>query len=150
MSCWCTSLLTTLALGSVAEWTFLLEQVLFLQTIVENLAQKGLHLKRDTSVRGELPVDDRFLQFQLDAAEGPEKALGDFSTGVRVGPGAHLPRQLAREEGVAAQCDPECYQEERGSTELVWLRDCSSVAELTEKVVDVSGPAQEGTSPEVH
>ena len=37
-------------------------------------------------------MDYRFLQLLLTAAEDPEVSLGEFARGVRVGPGARLPR----------------------------------------------------------
>ena len=56
------------------------------------LAEHGWKLVRTPDDRTGIPIDYRYLQFLLDAAEDPEVGLGDFASGVRVGPGAHLPR----------------------------------------------------------
>ena len=42
--------------------------------------------------RTDIPIDYRYLQLLLVAAEDPEVGLGDIASGVRVGPGARLPR----------------------------------------------------------
>ena len=42
--------------------------------------------------RKNIPIDCRFLQLLLTAAQDPEVHLCPFASGVRVGPGARLPR----------------------------------------------------------
>ena len=69
------SLLASLALGTAAECPFPLQHVAFLKKVVENQAEKGTHLKRSTLDREELPIDFRYLQLLLDAAEDPSKSL---------------------------------------------------------------------------
>ena len=59
-----------------------------------------------------------YFQLLLDVAEDPEVGLGDFASGVRVGPGARLPRILALYSGkkkwsLLKQMDPLDYLEEQ-------------------------------------
>ena len=75
----------------------------------------------------------------LRCAEDPEFGLGKFALGVRVGPGVRMPRlpALKRKWRLASQPDPLDYLEEDASTETTWRRNCASIGELTEQVVDV-------------
>ena len=78
----------------------------------------------------------------LRAAEDPEVHLGSFAEGVRVGPGARLPRLPAlyarkKKWRLPEQADPLDYQEEKCSTERIWRRNYASVSELTDKVLAV-------------
>ena len=83
-------------MGQVTESPFDEEAVTRLkEQVVRALAEQGLHLSRKPEDRKGLPMDYRFLQLLLSAAEDPEVSLGDFAQGVRVGPGAQLPRQPA-------------------------------------------------------
>ena len=68
--------------------------------------------------------------------------LGSFASGVRVGPGARLPRLPAlyapkKKWRLAEQSDPVRYQEERVSTEQVWRRNYSTLVEFTDQVLEV-------------
>ena len=42
--------------------------------------------------RTDTPADFRFMSQMLKAARDPDRGAGDFALGVRVGPGARLPR----------------------------------------------------------
>ena len=89
-------LLTRLAMGQVTESPFEEEAVTrLMEQVVRSLAEQRLHLNRHPEDREGLPVDYRFLQLLLTAAEDAEVSLGEFARGVRVGPGARLPRQPA-------------------------------------------------------
>ena len=75
-----TALLTRLAMGQVTESPFEEEAVARLkEQVVRALAEQGLHLNRQPEDRKGLPVDYRFLQLLLSAAEDPEVSLGDFA-----------------------------------------------------------------------
>ena len=40
----------------------------------------------------DVPIDYRFLDILLRAAEDPEVGLGEYAHGVKVGPGTRMPR----------------------------------------------------------
>ena len=52
----------------------------------------GLDLKREENDRRDVPIDFRYLDLLLKAAENPEVGMGQFSQRVRVGPSARMPR----------------------------------------------------------
>ena len=92
---------------------------------------------------GEVPIDFRYLDLLLKAAEDPEVGLGQFSQGVRVGPSVRMPRLPAlyrpkRKWRLAAQADPSNYPEEKASwLESWWRSNCPSLSEHTERVKKV-------------
>ena len=82
-----------LAVGRVKSCPFPEDSVLELKRkLVEALESSGHGLGRTAEDRDDVPVDYRLLQSLLTAAQDPEVGLGDFALGVRVGPGARLPR----------------------------------------------------------
>ena len=75
-------------------------------------------------------------------ADDPESGLGDFSQGLRVGPGTRMPRLPAlyrpkRKLRLASQQDPLDYLEQTIDPEGVWRRNYSSLAEYEDQVLDV-------------
>ena len=81
-------LLTSLALGKVAECPFPSDEVKNLKAEVVRCAEtNGYELRREAADRSDTPIDFRFLQLLLTVAGDPEVHLGGFSLGVRVGPG---------------------------------------------------------------
>ena len=65
----------------------------------------------------------------LEAAEDPELSLRDFARGVRVGPGAWVPKQLAPEK-------PKRPSARTGRTDSVRLDNNSSLSDLSDNVVE--------------
>ena len=62
--------------------------------------------------------------------------IGDFASGVRVGPGARLPRILAlhprmEKWNLLKQMDPLDYLEEQSGGEAVWRQNYSSLEAYT-------------------
>ena len=91
-----TKLLMDLALGRIKECPFPIEAVNSLKKeIVDSLSSRGLNLKREEGDRDELPIDFRFLDLLLRAAHDPDRQLGSFAQGVKVGPGTRMPRHPA-------------------------------------------------------
>ena len=81
-------LLTSLALGKMSSCPLLPEEIDTLkQGVIGFLRTKGLLLGRHHDDRCDVPIDFRYLSSLLQAAQDPETSLGEFSRGVRVGPG---------------------------------------------------------------
>ena len=136
-------LLLNLAVGRVEQCPFDPQSIRELKkATVEALKRHGLELRRKDADRTDLPIDYRYLDLLLRAAGDPEVHLGSFAEGVRVGPGARLPRLPAlyarkKKWRLPEQADPLDYQEEKCSTERIWRRNYASVSELTDKVLAV-------------
>ena len=82
-----------LALGEVQDTPFHGEDIQALKnSIVEALASHGLHMQPQTTDRPE--VSDRLpiSSITLTAAQDPEVGIGQYASGVRIGPGVRLPR----------------------------------------------------------
>ena len=137
------ALLTRLAMGQVTESPFEEEAVTRLkEQIVRSPAEQGLHLNRHPEDREDLPVDCRFLQLLLTAAEDPEVSIGEFARGVRVGPGARLPRQPAlhpakKKWSLKQQYDGEDYLTTVDDEDATWRKNYSSLEPWKEKVLEV-------------
>ena len=137
------ALLTRLAMGQVTESPFKEEAVTRLkEQVVRSLAEQGLHLNRHPEDREGLPVDYRFLQLLLTAAEDPEVSLGEFARGVRVGPWARLPRQPAlypakKKWSLKQQCDGEDYLTTVDDEDATWRKNYSSLERWKSKVLEV-------------
>ena len=58
---------------------------------LEVMEKHGVKLFRHAD-RAETSIDYHYLSLLLEAAEDPDGQLGEFARGVRVGPGARLPR----------------------------------------------------------
>ena len=136
-------LLADLALGKVKACPFEAARVRELkEESLDILSKHGLVLQRTGQDRRDVPIDFRYLQLLLTAAQDPEIGLGSFASGVRVGPGARLPRLPAlyapkKRWRLAEQSDPVRYQEERVSGEQVWRRNYSTLVEFTDQVLEV-------------
>ena len=82
-----------LALGRVQENPFSEKDIQDLKRdVIDELERAGLELKREENDRRDVPIDFRYLDLLLKAAEDPEVGLGQFAQGVRVGPSARMPR----------------------------------------------------------
>ena len=133
-------LLASLALGKVKSCPFPAERVEGLKRrTVEVMEKHGLKLFRHPADRPETSIDFRYLSLLLEAADDPDKHLGEFAWGVRVVPGARLPRLPALYEKKTSWRLPEQYnsldyQEERAAAEGVWRSNYSSLAGLADKV----------------
>ena len=136
-------LLMKLALGRVEKCPFPEDSVLELKRkLVRKLEGTGHGLARTTDDRDDVLIDFRLLQALLAAAQDPEVSLGDFAVGVRVGPGARLPRLPAlydakRRWRLPEQNDPLVYQEDKSATEGVWNQNYKSLLGWTEEVLAV-------------
>ena len=134
-------LLMSLALGKVKTCTFPAERVEGLKTrTVEVMERHGLKLFPHPEDRPETPIDCRYLSLLLQAAQDPDKHLGEFARGVGVGLGARLPRLLAIFVKKTTCRPPEQYnaldyQEEQAAAEGVWRSNYSSLAGLADKGV---------------
>ena len=60
--------------------------------VISVLADSGLELRFDEGDCEDVPINFRFLDLVLRAADDPEVGLGQFALGVRVSPGARMPR----------------------------------------------------------
>ena len=130
-------LLMDLALGRVEEMPSSLKA-----EIVSTLQIRGLLLKRQAGDRDELPVDFRFIDLLLRASEDPERHLGSFAQGVKVGPGSRMPRLPAlykakRRWRLPEQRDPMNYLQEEQQSENPWRQNYATVAGLADKVLAV-------------
>ena len=86
-------LLVRLALGQVETDPFPTTAIGAIKgDIIRALSKHGMSLQRCAQDREDVPIDFRFLQLLLKAAGDPDVSLGEFARGVRVGPGARLPR----------------------------------------------------------
>ena len=80
-------------LGRVQENPFSEKDIQDLkQDVINELERASLELKREANDRRDVPIDFRYLDLLLKAAEDPEVGLGQFSQGVRVGPSVRMSR----------------------------------------------------------
>ena len=142
-------LFASLALGKVKSCPFPADRVEGLKRrTVELMEQHGLKLVRHPSDRPESSIDYRYLSLLLEAADDPDRHIGDFARGVRVGPGARLPRLPALYAKKTSWRLPEQYnaldyQEERAASEGVWRSNNSSLEGLADKVEAVTDDQSE-------
>ena len=86
-------LLVDLAMGKVEESPFPPDEIQQLKQAVINAASRaGIHILRRSGDRVDVPIDYRFLDVLLRAADDPEIGLGEYAQGVKVGPGTRMPR----------------------------------------------------------
>ena len=86
-------LLVSLAMGKVDTCPFLRVEVEALkQEIIQSALDYGFPLERKPGDRSDVPTDYRFLHLLLHLSGDPEVGLGEYSQGVRVGPGTKMPR----------------------------------------------------------
>ena len=134
-------LLMDLALGRVKECPFPNEAVRELKDeIAKVLSSRGLQLRRESGDRDELPIDFRFLDLLLRAAEDPDTQPGAFAQGVKVGPGARMPRHpaLCRPKmkwRLDSQKDPTNWQQqEEVQPGFPWRQNYASLVGFADKV----------------
>ena len=99
-------------------------------------------LQRSTQDREDLPIDFCFLQLLLQAAGDPEASIGEFARGVRVGPGARLPRLPAlyakkRKWKLAEQSKPDDWQEDLANDGGCWRQNYSTLWHFEKQVIQV-------------
>ena len=109
--------------------------------IIDYLSTQG-HLQRATEDRSDFPVDYRFLHLLLIASDDPEVGLGELSRGVRIGPGAKLPRLPAifaakRKWRLLRQEDPTDYLESIEESGAEWRKNDATLGPLLEEVEKV-------------
>ena len=93
-------LLMNLALGRVQENPFSEKDIPNLkEDVIDELERAGLELKREENDRRDVPVDFRYLDLLLKAAEDPEVGLGESVSDLR--PGCRASQHLTnrRESG---------------------------------------------------
>ena len=135
-------LLTSLALGKVAECPFPSDEVKNLKAeVVQCAATRAYDLRREAADRTNTPIDLKFLQLLLTVAGDPEVHLGDFSLGVCVGPGARLPGLPAlypakKRWRLSEQGDPRNYLEQVNTVSM-WRTNCASLDVFSDKVLAV-------------
>ena len=128
-----TELLNKLALGQVKETPFSEGQVASLkEQVIGEMAEQGLQIRRDSRDREDVLLDYRFLELLLNAAEDPDVTLGEFARGVRVGPGARLPRLPAlykpkRRWRLQEQANAQDYLDGSIDEETTWRKNYASV-----------------------
>ena len=138
-----TRLLVEFSVGHIKKSPFSKESIAELEGAVIGLAKSyGLELRRGTDDRSDVPIDSRFMQILLGLAGDPEVSLGTFAPGVRVGPGARLPRLPAlykakRRWRLPEQTDPLEYLEQHLCPESIWRNNYASLPPLEEQVLEV-------------
>ena len=86
-------LLVDLAMGKVEESPFPSDEILQLkQSVIDVAGRAGIRILRKSGDRVDVPIDYRFLDVLLRAADDPEIGLGEYAQGVKVGPGTRMPR----------------------------------------------------------
>ena len=103
--------------------------------LIDSAAVRGFHLERRIGDRSDVPIDYRFLHVLLQLAGDPEVGLGEYSQGVRVGPGARMPRlpALFRPKRKWRRA----YLEQSIDPGSVWRRNYASLATFEEQVLEV-------------
>ena len=136
-------LLVKLAVGQVESDPFSTSEIGALkEDIVRSLAMHGMGLQRSAQDRKDVPIDFRFMQLLLKAAGDPDVSLGDFARGVRVGPGARLPRLPAlcarkRKWKLPEQNSPASWQEDSACEGRCWRQNYSTLRHFENQVVQV-------------
>ena len=137
------ALLVSLAMGQVTECPFPAEEVEKLKRDVTELAaSSGFALDRRAGDRVDVPIDFKFLQLVLRDADDPETGLGEYSQGVKVGPGTRMPRLPAlyrpkKKWRLASQVDPVDYLEQATDPGEVWRRNYSTLETFEQQVLEV-------------
>ena len=86
-------MLVDLAMGKVEESPFPLDEIRQLkQAVISAASRAGVAILRKSGDRVDVPIDYRFLDVLLRASDDPEVGLGEYSQGVKVGPGTRMPR----------------------------------------------------------
>ena len=135
-------LLVSLAMGKVDKCPFPLADIAGLRKeLIDVAAEYGFHLERRSGNRTDVPIDFRFLHRLLVMAGDPEVDLGDYSQGVRVGPGTVMPRLPAfyrpkRKWRLASQHEPLGYLEQTTEPEGTWRRKYSTLETFEDQVLE--------------
>ena len=136
-------LLVELAMGKIQSSPFPPAEVAELkQQVIDTAARSGYQIVRRTGDRNDVPIDYRFLDLLLRVAEDPEVGLGEYAQGVRVGPGARMPRLPAlfkpkKKWRLPSQADPLDYLEHAPDRSGVWRRNYSTLQEFESQVLEV-------------
>ena len=136
-------LLVLLAMGMVDECPFPFAEVANLkEELIKAAADCGFHLQRRADDREDIPIDVRFLHVLLQLAGDPEVGLGEYSQGVRVGPGKRMPRLPAlyspkRKWRLASQQETWNYIKQTVDPGSIWHRNYTSLATFEEQVLEV-------------
>ena len=137
------TLLVSLASGKVTECPFPAEEISILNRELLGIAsQHGFQTNGKPGDRTDVPINFRFLQMPLRIADDPEIGLGDYSQGVRVGPGTRMPRLPAffrpkKKWRLASQVDPLDYLEGSTDSTTVWRMNYWTLQPLEQQVLDV-------------
>ena len=112
------------------------------QQVIDTAARSCYQIVRRTGDRNDVPIDYRFLDLLLRVAEDPEVGLGEYAQGVRVGPGARMPRLPApfkpkKKWRLPSQADPLDYLEHAPDRSGVWRRNYSTLQEFESQVLEV-------------
>ena len=136
-------LLISLAMGKVDACPFPSEEVAqFKRSVIEAAARHGYGLERRPGDRDDVPIDYRFLDLLLRIAKDPEVSIGEFSQGVRVGPGTRMPRLPAlynpkKKWHLASQADALDYLEHAPDHEGAWRRNYSTRQAFEQQILEV-------------
>ena len=136
-------LLVELAMGKIQSSPFPPAEVAELkQQVIDTAGRSGYQIVRRTGDRTDVPLDYRFLDLLLRVAEDPEVGLGEYAQGVRVGPGARMPRLPAvfkpkKKWRLPSQADPLDYLEYAPDRSGVWRRNYSTLQEFESQVLEV-------------
>ena len=137
------SLLVSLAMGKVPKCPFPAEEVEKLKRdVIELASSSGFELDRKAGDRLDVPIDFRFLQQLLRLADDPETGLGEYSEGVKVGPGTRMPRlptlyRPKKKWRLASQVDHLDYLEQATDPGEVWRRNYSTLEAFKQQILDL-------------
>ena len=140
---WTEKLLVDLAMGKVEDSPFPPVEVLQLkQAVIDVAARAGICILRKSGDRVDVPIDYRFLDVLLRAADDPEIGLGQYAQGVKVGPGTRMPRLPAlykpeKKWRLPSQVDPLDYLEYAPDRSGVWRSNYATLREFEAQVLDV-------------
>ena len=122
------NLLMNLAIGRVNDSPFPKDAVESLkERISRHLDESGTPLERHEEDRSEMPIDFRFRDQMLRAAQDPDRGIGEFALRL---PALYRPKRRWKSAG---QGDPEDYLVEH-VLETAWRSNYQTVSELAEKV----------------
>ena len=112
------------------------------QAVIDVAGRAGLRTLRKSGDRVDVPIDYRFLDILLRAAEDPEVGLGGHAQGVKVGPGTRMTRLPAlykpkKTWRLPSQVDPLDYLEYAPDRSGVWRRNYATLREFETQVLDV-------------
>ena len=126
--------------------------------VTVKLASMGMDLTSCSGDRNDAPIDFRFLDLSLRAADDPEVGLCSFVQGVRVCPGARMPlpalykRKKKKKWRLASQADPKNNLEEDETGRPARLEEELRLSHRTlrQGFRGVGGPDSKGTNHQAH